>query len=65
MFWECSECGGLTEAAPKGSVCPTCGTASSQIVPVSSTSWDLSELRDHWVYAGMEQEAPILDFPRA
>lgn len=62
MFFECNECGGLIDAAPRVSVCPECGTASSQILPTSAWSSDLSELRDYWIQAGMEQERPLLDF---
>lgn len=65
MFWQCSECGGLTDAAPRMSVCPECGTASSQILPVAELGSDFSELRDLWVHLGMEQEGPLLDFSHA
>lgn len=62
MFWQCSECGGLIDAVPRVSVCPECGTASSQIVAGTSAESDLSELREYWVQVGMAQEAPVLTF---
>ncbi len=65
MFWQCNECGGLIDAVPRVSVCPECGTASSQILPATASSSDLSELRNQWVYAGMEQEGLLLDFSHA
>lgn len=65
MFWQCSECGGLIDAVPRMSVCPECGTACSQFLPDPTSGWDLSELRDHWLYTGMEQQGPLLDFTHA
>jgi len=62
MFWQCSECGALIEEVPRPSVCPECGTASSQIVVDTSAESDFSELREYWVHAGMAQEAPVLTF---
>lgn len=64
MFWQCSECGGLIDAAPRRSVCPECGTASSELMPSSESFSDFSELRDFWVQFGMAQERPLLDFVR-
>jgi predicted nucleic acid-binding Zn-ribbon protein len=65
MYWQCSECGGLTDAVPRLSVCPECGTASSAIVAEEPPSSDFSELREYWVQAGMAQEAPFLDYDEA
>jgi hypothetical protein len=62
MFWQCNECGGLIDAVPRVSVCPECGTASSQIVAETSQNSDFSELREYWVQAGMAQERPVLTF---
>lgn len=62
MFWQCSECGGLIDAAPRISVCPECGTASNQIVADSSPDSDLSDLREYWVRTGMAQTGPVLAF---
>jgi rubredoxin len=62
MFWQCNECGGLLDAVPRSSVCPECGTASSQIMRAADPDSDLSELRDLWVHIGMAQDAPLLDF---
>ena len=62
MFWQCSECGGLIDAAPRISVCPECGTASNQIVADSSPDSDLFDLREYWVRTGMAQTAPVLAF---
>jgi len=62
MFWQCSECGGLIDAVPRISVCPECGTASSQIVAETSHDSDLSELREYWVHVGMAQDSPVLSF---
>lgn len=62
MFWQCNECGGLLDAVPRASVCPECGTASSQITRAAEPEGDLSELRDLWVHIGMAQDGPLLDF---
>ena len=64
MFWQCNECGGLLDAVPRASVCPECGTASSQITRTADPDSDLSELRELWVHIGMEQDSPLLDFAR-
>lgn len=65
MFWRCSECGGLIDAVLRVSVCPECGTASSQIMEDVSPSSDFSELREYWVQAGMAQEALFFDYEEA
>ena len=62
MFWQCSECGGLIDAAPRRSVCPECGTASTEFVSSPESVSDFCELRDFWVQVGMAQERPLLDF---
>ena len=64
MFWQCSECGGLIDAAPRISVCPECGRASAQILPAEASGADLSELRDYWFSVGMGLERPLTDFAR-
>lgn len=63
MFWQCSECGGRIDAVARVSVCPECGTASSQLLSSKPSDTEVSELREYWLYAGMEQEGPLLDFP--
>ena len=63
MFWHCNECGGVIDAVRPLSVCPECGTASSQFF--SDSSDEESDLREFWVHAGLEQESLILDFSHA